>query len=306
MRTVSPLFLLACLLLSGCAATSNTPRANAGFAPGADQVCLQGVVVDEELVPVAEAAVSSEKIGASTDAEGKFKICPIQSGDYQLTITKAGYAPATSQASVGDQSVTVTITLRAIALNVPYHLSQHHVTFVNCASYNPIGGLPCTKLPDYVLGTNVSTEERFSFTFRITNDGLADMLVEMTWTAQQLGKDMLFYIQTPPGQPLNAASLNVKYFCMSGGNPLRGWVTHGIQNKCGTTPAKGTFDGSANKVTYEGDTVWSDGNATIPRNNNPVQPLSGVSVYVNHRTETWLTMFYNRAGSHEFTALADK
>jgi hypothetical protein len=310
MRVPSSLTILVVSLtaLSGCA-TTDGPTAQVNV-PDEGQVCLEALVVDEELLPIPQATVTVKGLEAPfvSDEMGKVVICPIQAGDYELGVEKAGYAAATQSVSVLYETVRVTLTLKAVALDVPYHQSQHHVTFVICASYNPVGGVPCTKLVDYVAGTNVSNTERFAFTFKIPNANLADMLVEMTWVAQNLGKDALFYIQTPPGQPATAVA--TKYFAKSGGNPIRGWVTAGIKNRCGTSECAGLFDAEPNKVTYEGTTVWSDGNATIPRTNLPSNPvlsgLSGVSVYLNHRVEVWMTMFYNREGSRDFTALPDK
>lgn len=102
---------------------------------------------------------------------------------------------------------------------------------------------------------------------------------------------MLYYIQTPPNQPLTAAT--VKYFAMEGGPPLRGWVIAGIKNG---GENGGVFDAEPNKVLYEASTVWSYDNSTIPY----------TSLYLSHRTEVWMTLFYHRAGPRDFSALPDR
>lgn len=256
---------------------------------------IQGVVVDEELVPIEGVRITDDNSPqvAVTDSAGAFTLGPVESGEHVLTAEKAGYATETLRVEVFDEPVlAVRVILEATAKAVPFHESVLHVTFVNCASRNLIGGMPCTALPDYVLGTNVSSNERYYFQFVVPSPGLADMLVEMIWTEQTLASDMLFKIQTPPGQPFTG--LATSYYRMEGGQPLRGWVLAGVDND-GDGPGE-VFDAGPNNITYEGLTIWSSGNATIPY----------TSIYVNHRTDAWLTFFYNRAGDRDFTALPEE
>lgn len=298
-RTLMPLVaIVAASLASGCLGGDPT-MAPGGADFGAGATVIPGVVVDEELAPVSDATVttSAGDARATTDHRGAFVLGPLEDGEHVVRAAKDGYEPATATVQVIGASVDgIHLVLKATALDVPYHASQRHVTYVNCASYNPIGGVPCTKLVDYLAGTNLSGEERFAFTFFVPNPGLADVLVEMTWTAQALGKDMLFKIQTPPGQPATALSTN--YYSIAGGSPLRGWVVANVANQ----DREAIFDAEPNKVLYEGLTIWDDGNSTVP---GVPGVLSGTSLYLNHRTEVWLTMFYNRAGSRDFTALPD-
>jgi hypothetical protein len=229
-----------------------------------------------------------------TDANGRFHIGPLEPGDYALVFEKKGYASTTKTVTLAQEPIRAfTVTLVAVASDVPYHQSFTRSTFVICWSQNIVGGVPCTKLVDYVAGTNVSSSEKFAFTFLIPNAGLADMLVEVVWKSQANGKDMGFYIQTPPNQPLTG--LVVKYFSRSGGSPLRGWLTAGIKNKCGTADCAGVFDATPNKVVYEGVTIGSYNNATVPY----------AALYLNHRTDAWFTLFYNRAGSRDYTSVPD-
>lgn len=291
--------ILLALLLSGCTQATGQEGAGGARPQGIDGsgVFLTGLVVDEELVPIPATTVhvTPGDLSAETDQGGQFRLGPLEPAEYVVTAQKTGYRGAEAIIQVTDEEPSpITLIISALALNVPYHTTASHVTFVICASYNIIGGVPCTKLVDYAAGTNISSSEKFAFTFRIPNPGLVDMLVEMIWTPQTFGKDMLFMIQTPPNQPLTAAT--VKYMTMRGGAPLRGWAVAGIKNTCGSGTCAGLFDAEANKILYEALTVWSNGNATIPL----------TSLYLNHRTETWMTMFYNRAGTRDFTAVPDK
>lgn len=292
--------ILLAILLSGCAQVTGRGDGPSGAGPkgiGGSGVFLTGLVVDEELVPIPAATilVTPGDVAGETDEGGAFRVGPLEPAEYVVRAEKTGYLGAEAVVQVTDEDPSpLTLMISAKALNVPYHTTASHVTFVICASYNIIGGVPCTKLVDYAAGTNFSSSEKFAFTFRIPNAGLVDMLVEMIWTPQSFGKDMLFMVQTPPNQPLTAAT--VKYMTMRGGAPLRGWVVAGIKNQCGSGTCAGLFDAEANKILYEALTVWSNGNATIPM----------TSLYLNHRTETWMTQFYNRAGTRDFTAVPDK
>jgi hypothetical protein len=238
-----------------------------------------------------------------TDAEGHFRLGPLMPGEYVLVVQKEGYAPSDARVNLPEGGMTdpFVIFITPIAPDVPYHFSESFVTFVYCASYNPIGGVPCTKLVDYAAGTNLSPEESFAYVFEIQNAGLSDMLVELNWEQQQFGKDMLYMIQTPPGQPLTAAT--TKYFSKSGGSPLRGWVVGGIANQCGSNECAGVFDVEPGNLTYEALTVWSGNNGTVP---GVPGVLSGTSVYINHRAEAWHTFFHNRPGPRGFSALPDE
>jgi hypothetical protein len=304
----SSLFLCAIfvtLSFAGCVDGSGKSVAPGGPNVELDQgaISIRGLVMDDELVPIAGASIvdAGSDRTAMTDLQGVFVLGPLEEGQHALTASKAGYESVSLAVQVFNEPVDgIRFLLSAVATDVPYHETTNHVTFVNCASYNPIGGLPCTKLVDYVAGTSLSPEESFAFPFQVPSPGLADMLIEMTWTPQAFASDMLFKMQTPPGQP--ATALSQSYFAMEGGKPLRGWVTANIDND-GEDGGWAVFDAEPKKVTYEGMTIWSDNNATIP---GVPGVLSGWTFYFNHRAETWMTFFYNRPGTRDYTALPDE
>ena len=299
---VSILFVT--LVFAGCVGGNSQSVGGPDVSFDKGDVVIRGIVVDEELVPLEGVVIhdAASLLSVETDTTGQFALGPVTEGEHALTASKDGYQPLSLTVQVFDESVEgVRFLLSAVATTVPYHETTNHVTFVNCASYNPIGGVPCTELIDYVVGGNqVSPQESFAFRFKIPNAGLADLLIEMVWAPQAFGPDAAFWIQTPPGQPVTAAS--VKYFSMRGGNPLRGWVTANVANQ----NYESVFDAEPNKIEYDAVTAWSDGNATIPRQQTPVTGISGVSIYINHRVETWMTFFYNREGTRDYTALPDQ
>lgn len=288
------------LVFAGC--VGETPKSATGpnVSLDKDVTAIRGIVIDDELVPIEGATITdagSDRT-AMTDAQGVFILGPLEEGEHPLTASKIGYQSVSIDVRIFDEPVEgIRFILTAAASNVPYHETTNHVTFVNCASRNPIGGTPCTALPDYLLGGHaVSPSESFAFQFTVPSPNLVDLLVELVWTDQAFADDMAFKMQTPPGQP--ATNLATTYYYMEGGQPLRGWIQAGVENQ-----GEAMFDAEPNKVTYEGMTIWSGNNATIP---GVPGVASGTTFYFNHRTDAWLTYFYNRAGSREFTALPDE
>lgn len=158
------------LLLAGCTDTDGVDSGLQGPLSQEDGILLSGFVADDVLLPVEGAFVSVEgfETVVESDVEGRFLLGPFQPGEYTLHAEKAGYTPTTQQVRLAwDDVPSPLLILEASATTVPYHETQHHVTFVQCASRNLIGGVPCTKLVDYVLGTNISSEEKFSYIFQI-------------------------------------------------------------------------------------------------------------------------------------------
>lgn len=293
-----PIALIVVMLGAGCTQAGAGPEAGGdGLDEASDGLFIEGIIIDSELVPIEDVSVmdTTSSVTTTTDAQGRFSLGPVEPGEHQLVAEKAGYSPASLTVQVFDAAVTgLTLTIEPVATTVPFHETVPHVTFVYC--WIAFGSnVPCTKLVDYVAGTNISAEEKFAFTFRIPYPNLADILVEMTWNAQALGHDMRFYIQTPPNQPLTAATQ--KYFRMIGSSPLRGWVIADVVNPGYGPNGTHLFDATPNKVLYEASTVSSNTNSTLPGN--------AVAVFLNIRSETWMTSFYNRPGSREFTAIPD-
>lgn len=300
MRHVTVCFLVTFVAFAGCTGGNTADIGGPSVQLDPDALAIRGIVVDEELVPIDRAVITDAASGKTimTGASGSFALGPVESGEHPLTASRDGYQPVSLLVQVFDVPVEgIRFMLAAAATTVPYHETIPHSTFVNCASKNPIGGTPCTALPDYVLGGNtVSPGESFAFRFTVPSPNLVDLLIEMVWTNQAFATDMAFKVQTPPGQPATAAATT--YYYMEGGQPLRGWMQAGVEND-----DRAMFDAEPNKVTYEGMTIWSGNNATIPGVDGY---LSGTTFYFNHRTDVWMTYFYNRAGTREFTALPDE
>jgi hypothetical protein len=292
-----PFLVTAVILLAGCVGASDVRSAATDAVDDPGAITIQGIVVDTELIPIDNVTVvdSVSELIAVTDPSGRFVLGPVEAGKHHLTAEKAGYSAGFATVDVVDATVAaVKILIEPVATNVPFYETVPYVTFVYC--WIAVGSnVPCTKLLDYAGGTNVSGEETFAFTFKIPYENLADILIEMTWNQQSFGRDMRFYIQTPPGQALTAATQ--KYFRMIGSSPLRGWVVADVVNPGYGANGTVLFDATPNKILYEGSTVSSNTNSTLP--------ADSVAIFLNIRCETWMTYFYNRPGSREFSAIPD-
>ncbi|HLE46756.1 MAG TPA: carboxypeptidase-like regulatory domain-containing protein, partial [Candidatus Thermoplasmatota archaeon] len=81
------------LVFAGClGGSSQSPAAFQDSKGGA--LYVEGLVVDQEIVPIASAViVVKDRDGyMETDATGRFKIGPVDPGEYLVTAEKAGYA----------------------------------------------------------------------------------------------------------------------------------------------------------------------------------------------------------------------
>lgn len=287
--------LLLSSLLTGCVATTGAePAAQRQRGDGeAEGIFLVGTVVDTELLPVPEAQITVEPgpFTGATDHAGLFRIGPLEPGEYVVRVEKNGYAGAQQDVVVyADGAAQMVLTITAVAQNVPYAETEIHVTFAYCwVSSFLWGNLPCTKIVDYVAGTNVSSEEKIDFAFFIENPGLVDLLVELDWETQAFGHDGSFLLQSPPGQPLT--DLVELYLYLRGSAPLSGWAVVGESN-CEDCPI---FDATPNKIHFDGIAVPVTGNSTIPEH----------AVFLNHRMDVLMTYFYNRAGPRDFSAVPD-
>jgi hypothetical protein len=280
------------MAFAGCVASeSGTLQGGDSIEPGTGPLVV-GRVVDTEIVPIPNATITvhpGDWVALSDDGGG-FAIGPLEPGEYVVRAEKLGYASAEATVAVfEDQGAQLILTVRAVAPNVPYSETTFHVTFAYCWVSGLWGNLPCTKIIDYVAGTNISREEKIDFTFYIENPGLVDLLVELDWETQALGSDGSFLLQSPPGQPLTG--LVDLFLYLRGAAPLSGWAVVGKEN-CGRCAV---FDATPNKIHFDGITVPVAGNSTVPNH----------ALFLNHRMEAYLTHFYNRAGPRDFTAVAD-
>ncbi|HEY5258041.1 MAG TPA: carboxypeptidase-like regulatory domain-containing protein [Candidatus Baltobacteraceae bacterium] len=81
--------------------------------PAAQYGSLSGIVLDRaSSKPIAGAVVTVDAIlSVTTDADGKFSIARVPSGDYDYTVTAQGYSPLSSSARA-DAGKAATLSLQ--------------------------------------------------------------------------------------------------------------------------------------------------------------------------------------------------
>lgn len=312
MARIGGIFLLCALIvLAGCAGTPDaTTPTDAGIGePGAVDpnlpMYIHVQVVDVEIVPIEGVAVlvTPGDHLALTSANGTVSVGPLDPGQYVVSVDRQGYAATEKSVFLTeDVPVRLTFTLTPTATNVPYFETTLKVTFIQCgigsSIPDPVGGsanIPCTAMNvNYQTGQNVTSDSDV-FLLQITQPNLANLVVETQWQPQVYAHDMLFAI-VGKGQVNTAISAggvaSFEYRVRNqGGPPLTTWVTPGIVNPGGSVP----FDGN---VSAEYDAVARG----IARNST----FEIVALYLDHRVNNYLTFFYNRPGSPDFSALPDQ
>lgn len=324
-RRVPAVALCVVVLLSGCldeeaggfSAPGGASDAAAGPSDALAPGHIVGLVVDPELVPLAEATVSvvGGDLFAVTDAAGAFDLGPLEPGKYVVLAEKGGYASASLNVSVsGDRGLDVTLTLHPVAADVPYHQSTTKTLYIICAfsvrvAVTPdVGGqttAPCAGLADLLLQTatgqrHTNTLDNWTFDFTIENRGFKSLVMEMTWPPQQFGTNGLMQLS--------------ELATAAGG-------TSGVT--VGGTVYGGAMAQPYHDVIHAGRSYWVSGGKNVtfyPRENetqsfqmlvagyygNTSVPAGGSAVFINFRPTVWLTFFYNRQAPDDFTVLPDR
>ena len=174
MRVASVLVVLLAISFAGCAGKAPTAPLsanNASTAAGEDRSapCLEFVIVDEELLPIANANVSVDELDliVPTDEAGQVEICDVPNGSFHVAVQAPGYD--TARRTVTFPTVeTIRISLRLLPVLVPYSevlpktvfhtvsLSTLDAAIGRYVSLNDVACSPCTfdfvtpKMPDFV------------------------------------------------------------------------------------------------------------------------------------------------------------
>lgn len=289
--------------------TEDTTIVHPGFIEAEGGTYLEVLVIDAEIRPLDGVTLQLQPNALSglTDLSGAVTFGPLEPGSYTVIASKDGYGTIEKDAFVSaDERLRLTITLPSVSRDVPYHETFVRVTFIQCGIGSslpqPVGGsanVPCTVTnANYLTGINI-TRDSDVFLLRITSPNLANFVVESVWGVSVYAHDMLFAI-VGKGQANSAVSVTggvgtFEYRSRHAGPPpLVTWVTPGIKNSCGDVECTAVFDGN---VSAEHDVVIRG----VARNST----LQYVALYLDHRVENYLTFFYNRAGTTDFTALPD-
>jgi hypothetical protein len=208
---------------------------------------------------------------------------------------------------VTDQkSARTTLTLQPIASDVPYHESFSEVMYLIChvvirsnTGHASFLNAPCGAVDLVTGGTN--TIDRWIFYFEIKNPGFASLVMEMMWKTQQFGHDGL---------------LQLTYV----GKAQVGTTSGGAGATVAGTVYGGTRGPPYHDVIHAGKSYWKDSSTGkpvvfYPNTNETARfkmlvagggdntTLDGSAVFLEFRPTVWLTMFYNRQATPEFSVL---
>jgi iron complex outermembrane receptor protein len=105
------------LLLAAALAVAPYPSHPAPAAAGA----LTGTVTDTGGAPLADVRVRVLELGreTTTDQEGKFALPAMPSGTYRVAFSRIGYAPVVRPATIGTEEVSLTVSMRPSAVELP-------------------------------------------------------------------------------------------------------------------------------------------------------------------------------------------
>jgi hypothetical protein len=275
-------------LVAGCV-TAGEPELADEESP--DDVWIPGIVIDPELVPIAGVFVSADGLqGATTGDDGLFHLGPAAPGTYLLLAERAGYAPQAVSVTVGTDVVgRVVVRLVPVAADVPYFETVPYSSIIGCAVSTPTTRMTCGFIAQ---ATGIEPVEDSSvLLFSIPNDGLAMLVIETTWQpATAFANVMSVNVLDQEGDQSNCIT-TACYAEQVGEPPIRLELVPGM--KWQDTDFVAAFPGEQGHgfVVY---LVPPFGTADYP-----------FLFYLDQRADTYLSFFYNRPASGDFSALPD-
>jgi hypothetical protein len=146
---------------------------------------LEGVVTDEEGVPVANVSLTlvGLKVSANTTAAGLYRFGKVNAGDYFLVAVRAGYHKAQVGAHVvADEVNRVDVTLRAVPVPVPRVESLDFRIYLSCRVLvsHPLGTMDLNNKGACVQDQSGTSNASRWYTYP-TGMGLVGVLVEGKW-----------------------------------------------------------------------------------------------------------------------------
>lgn len=237
--------LILLLLVSGCFGGSDSGPAATTPAPEGPQVfaeftqdtgAIEGAVVDESILPVANATVNLTKASsqseildtATTDEEGRFAFSLLDPGAYRVATQARGFAKAFSLVTVEAGTATsVQVIVGAVASEEPYVDVQIWNGFIPCELAVLVTVFPCHAA--------VAGEPDNYHTFPV-EDGWVGLVAETSWAQDA---DSLRMDVTSEG---NISSTQWPWHLEHGPPPLRAEVLPGFQYPPGGPSALGLED----------------------------------------------------------------
>lgn len=265
---------------------------------------IVGVIIDTELLPIAEAdvAVTPGDHIVLTGSDGTFVVGPLEPGTYTVSASKRGYAAKEQQVTVTETDESkLRLTLEAVASDVPYHETFSEAMYLICALVSPatpVGriNVPCAGLVDVLAGTTNSLDH-WIFYFVIDKPGFKSLVMEMVWDPQQTGHDGLMQLSTEGrAAPNEAGGVTIAGTLYGGTQGPPFYMTlHAGQNYWldGTDPDSIFYPEPNATETFKMLIAGGGGNTTVP----------GLGFFLEFRPTAYLTFFYNREATPDFTIL---
>lgn len=193
------LFGVLLMVLSGCSSASvphstDGPISKPTAQGGGGTAAIQGVVIDDENLPIEAAQVGlvsgllESPLSVVTDAGGTFAFTDLPAGAYNLVAQKIGYrAPEPQAVAVGeDETKELEILLRPVPAAVPHTVKIPDRGILSWwAIYAPATGASPFPLP--MGGQLPVVEFDTSLNWNTTDDpsAIEAMVVEVKWTSNQ-------------------------------------------------------------------------------------------------------------------------
>ncbi|HEX9816462.1 MAG TPA: hypothetical protein VGB18_05735, partial [Candidatus Thermoplasmatota archaeon] len=216
--------------------------------------------------------------------------------------SKRGYASKEQQVTVAEGDETrVRLTLEAVASDVPHHETFSEAMYLICALVappTPLGGanVPCAGLVDIFVGSTNSLDH-WIFYFVIDKPGFKSLVMEMVWDPQQTGHDGLMQLSTEGRAAPNEAGGVTIAGSLYGGTqgPPFYMMMHAGQNYWagGDNPETIFYPEPNATETFKMLIAGGGDNTTVP----------GLGFFLEFRPTAYLTFFYNREATPDFTIL---
>jgi hypothetical protein len=192
------------MALAGCLGhhtTASLPAANPdGTETAFDTATIVGRVVDEEIVPVANASVAADGTGISavTDIAGAFALPDLPVGNHTLVVQRDGYAELRQSVLVGaGETVTVDLRLTLLPSFAAHNLTHIFTGHFDCGHEIPIWTGDCMILYSAMTGQNdTQTSEDYLFRFPV-EPRWDSFVMELSWeyAANNQLDGMRFYLE---------------------------------------------------------------------------------------------------------------
>jgi hypothetical protein len=313
----SALIVLSFLLVAGCVQPANhaaTVVTDQQKAVGG----VQGFVLDQESVPLANATVAVVAFGlqATTAADGRYSFLDLPVNNYSFVVSHDRYVDGTFAVDVRpDQVAKHNVTLGLLPDYRPFNVTTPLVGQIDCAAeaaiitgpcWTAVEGVSCDPRVNHCTADPVFGS-KYQFPFGV-NARWDTIIAELVWSAGTNGLDgMRLYVENAntSAQGLHGKGVAKVY---GGAKPLVARIDRGtpapgheFYDDAKKVPAFVPDDGGPQQVR-----VFPEGKAydqTSQQCLGSYGCLLGAGAGMNVRFTVYLTIFYNGAAPKGWTAV---